>query len=455
MAMAFPVMMSSGVANKSGLGDVYTMFDSEPDCFWFDQPEYTFQTTTPYWVDIVDAEKVPLLTGEGVYVAVIDTGILTDWEVFFSEINIAWEYAAGFSHYDEDIMYDPDIGIYFDDDAPVDYDRGPFTKWYGNGHGSHVASTILGYDYVAADGTGYHVEGIAPEATLIPIMALDSWMVEVDGSYIIETFGTDAMLFAAYEYLLSIVDELDGPLVVNMSYGGGEFSEPEQELFDAMIEAGIILVTSAGNSGEEGLSYPAAYDPLISVAAGGWTVWMNNYRNAENPWYTMDVPEDLTGPDWFGQEYQVYLAGYSSRPNADQVPQILDLMSIGEWVVGPYQPEGGAWAYYYVSGTSMASPNTAGTAALIMQAFPWFEQHDMEWILKKAAAGERTNMKRGFLFEGTDVLVGINGTLWGYPSELLIWDIVSWERDDFGMGFLHADAAMFWATLYALWGFWR
>ena len=44
---------------------------------------------TPFWVDMVDAEVAE--DGEGVYVAVLDTGLLSMWPWLFSEANIAWE----------------------------------------------------------------------------------------------------------------------------------------------------------------------------------------------------------------------------------------------------------------------------------------------------------------------------------------------------------------------------
>ncbi|UCC32893.1 MAG: hypothetical protein JSW53_03585, partial [Candidatus Bathyarchaeota archaeon] len=56
---------------------------------------------TPFWVDMVDADVTE--DGEGVYVAVLDTGLLEDWPFFFSEANIADELGIGFTH---DIWWD-------------------------------------------------------------------------------------------------------------------------------------------------------------------------------------------------------------------------------------------------------------------------------------------------------------------------------------------------------------
>lgn len=67
---------------------------------------------TPFWVDIVDAEGLAY-DGEGVYVAVLDTGLLDLWPWFFSQANINWTLGKGFTH---DVTWNA---------ASVDFDWGP------------------------------------------------------------------------------------------------------------------------------------------------------------------------------------------------------------------------------------------------------------------------------------------------------------------------------------------
>ncbi|MEM2960043.1 MAG: hypothetical protein QXU67_00395, partial [Candidatus Bathyarchaeia archaeon] len=60
-----------------------------------------FSDPTPFWVDIVDAEGYD--GGEGVYVAVLDTGLLEQWPFFFTnpltgECRIKAEWGKGFTH---------------------------------------------------------------------------------------------------------------------------------------------------------------------------------------------------------------------------------------------------------------------------------------------------------------------------------------------------------------------
>jgi subtilisin family serine protease len=132
----------------------------------------------------------------------------------------------------------------------------------------------------------------------------------------------------------------------------------EKAAIDYAVANGVIVVASAGNEGVAGMGYPGAYEPVISVAASGWTgEW-----TAGAWWRTLDVPDPTSPADF-------YIADFSSRQLAGQD---LDVAAPGSWVVGPYQTNSGTLklSYYYLGGTSMASPHVAGIVALMAQKYP-------------------------------------------------------------------------------------
>ena len=52
-------------------------------------------------------------------------------------------------------------------------ERGYITNDIGSGHGTHVSSTIIGYQL----GPSMWMHGVAPKATVIPVLVLDTWLM--------------------------------------------------------------------------------------------------------------------------------------------------------------------------------------------------------------------------------------------------------------------------------------
>ena len=111
---------------------------------------------------MVNAEHYPD-GGEGIYVAVIGTGLLDLWPFFFAHANIADEWGIGFTH---DVYWDDDICNFVF--GPLRDDRGFITGDLNSGHGTHVTSTIVGYRFRTAT-ADFVVEGVAPRVTIIPV----------------------------------------------------------------------------------------------------------------------------------------------------------------------------------------------------------------------------------------------------------------------------------------------
>ncbi|MCU0522136.1 MAG: S8 family serine peptidase, partial [Anaerolineae bacterium] len=166
----------------------------------------------------------------------------------------------------------------------------------------------------------------------------------------------------------------DYPVVINMSLGGPVLDAMEKAAIDNAISKGVIIVASAGNEGTAGMGYPGAYEPVISVAASGYIgEWYPAAGGAW--WYLMNVAEP-TNPA------QMYITDFSSR----ELPgQDLDVAAPGSWVVGPYQTNLGQLSYYFLGGTSMASPHVAGMVALMAQKHPALTAGDAETYLTGSA----------------------------------------------------------------------
>jgi subtilisin family serine protease len=302
----------------------------------------------------------------GVYVGVLDTGLLDSWRQYFPEQRIATQYAKSFGG------GGGENGTVSEQPNKWEHDQ--------NSHGTHVTSTIIGFNL---GGTSFN--GVAPKATIIPVKVLNQ-----NGS------GKSSMVAQGIVYMANLKKGplKDSPVVINMSLGGSVLDAVEKAALDYAIDAGVIIVASAGNSGEAGMGYPGAYAPVISVASAGLD---KKFTTAPSWWRTVNVP-DPTNPNDF------YIADYSSREKSGQE---LDVTAPGSNVVGPYQINSGQLGYYYLSGTSMASPHVAGIVALMAQKNKDLTQAQAEKILKGAALPMATDREAGAGLITADAALGI------------------------------------------------
>ncbi len=299
------------------------------------------------------------LTGAGVYVGILDSGLLSTWQQYFPAARIAVQYARSFGGGGGDmgtISSQPN-------------------KWQQDtdSHGTHVTSTILGFMHPAG-----MFNGTAPSATVIPVKVLNQ-----QGS------GWWSVIARGLVYLtdLKTSGEIAAPMVVNMSIGGGRSVLMERAI-DYAIANGVIVVVAAGNEGSAGMSHPGAYAPTISVAAYGFVDQFEDCTTGlpriQTWWRLCDVadPTDIN---------EFFIASFSSRPRPGQQ---IDIAGPGDNVVGPYQINNGPAAWFFLSGTSMATPHVAGVVALMLEKRPTLRQSDAEDLLKRTAisfpAGSRT-----------------------------------------------------------------
>lgn len=177
--------------------------------------------------------------GAGVKVGVIDSGIEADHPFFGCKEEIpAKVYASG-------VAFDTDNELVFD-------------------HGTHVAGTIGGCVIELTEGPVQDtISGVAPAA-------------ELHDYNVFPGFGAGFVAFGGSAFSHDIAAALedtviDGMDVVNMSLGGSQ-EGPEDfldEASNATVDAGVVVVTSAGNSGpgDSTVTSPASAEKVISVAA--------------------------------------------------------------------------------------------------------------------------------------------------------------------------------------------
>jgi subtilisin family serine protease len=207
---------------------------------------------------------------------------------------------------------DNDGDGFVDDYRGWDFVNGDNNPFDDNNHGTHVAGTIG-----AVGNNGVGVTGIN---WAVKIMALKFLSGAGSGS---TADAVDAITYAADH----------GAAVMNNSWGGGGY---DQALRDAIAYAhskNSLFVAAAGNDGVDTDStafYPSGYDNpnIVSVAA---TDNKDNLASFSN-WGKTTVDLGAPGVDI-----------YSTKPGN---------------------------SYQYLSGTSMATPHVAGTAALIKARFP-------------------------------------------------------------------------------------
>jgi subtilisin family serine protease len=392
-------------------------------------------------------------TGKGVYVAVLDTGLAPNWKDYFPKDRIATDLGKGFK---ENIIWDQETGTFWE--SGIVYNT-TFIGSTGSTHGTHVISTIIGYNYYApADAmAGFplppiFIKGIAPDVTIIPVKVLADYHIgkshlNDDYSEQALVFGTDRMVAAGIYYATELKLKGYSPMIITMSLGGPEPSQIIEDAVNYAIENGVIVVAAAGNEGDKGMSYPGAYPQVISVGACGWKYewyWGNGTepppRNRlwwlQSPFYQyIDIPEDDKG-----LRSQVYVTEWSSRQKEGQE---LDLLAPGSWVRGPYPgtpgyshlpwwSEGLGWLagnnpgnFYYLGGTSMATPHVTGVIALMLQKNPNLNQTQVEEILKTTAL----KIEPGSM------------TVWDlYPTQG--WYNYTWYDNATGAGLVQANKAL-------------
>ncbi len=236
--------------------------------------------------------------GGGSVVAVIDTGVQANHPALQGKLTTArYDFIDGDTNPD-----DSENGIDDDGDGMTDE---------AAGHGTHVAGTIL---------------LVAPEAKILPIRVLDS-----DG------IGDDVQIAQAIEFAV-----VNGANVINLSLGTAANSNLIDDTVRRATQAGVVVVSAAGNLNSKEKQYPAADNCAIAVTSISSSEVKSSFSN-------------------FGSW--------------------IDLSAPGESIESALPPSGyGQW-----SGTSMATPFVAGQAALIHSFRPQLNPYEIATLIAETA----------------------------------------------------------------------
>lgn len=241
-------------------------------------------------------------TGDGVTVAILDTGIDSLNPAFSGAIVSCVAILAGL-------------------ELPECSDT--------QGHGTHVAGTVASRDPT--------LPGVAPEASLAIVRVL-----HFGGA------GLSSDVIAGMQWVADNQNAVSPPIrVVNMSLGPsapgcGDDTNPSAQAANALVDAGVFVAVAAGNSGHAGCTIDGAgaASKVATIAA-------------------VDDLETATQAD-------DVIAGFSSGGTVAQGKPDVSFPGVN---ITSAAISGGLLVST-LSGTSMATPHAAGTAALVFEANP-------------------------------------------------------------------------------------
>lgn len=274
---------------------------------------YSYQWHFPL---IHHKEALEFSTGEGVTVAVIDTGVAPNGpDGFGSRLILGKNFVKRNSD-------------------PID----------DNGHGTHVAGTIA-----QETNNGIGVAGVAPNATILVIKVLNEF-----------ASGPADQVADGIRWATD-----NAANVINLSLGGSEFNKTMFRAVNYALKHNVVLVAAAGNAGIPVVSFPAGYEGVIAVGAVQFDKKRADYSNG-GP----DIDVMAPGGNTFKDQ--------NDDNNSDGVLQETLFTDV---LKGP----GSIWNYYFLNGTSMATPHVSGIAALLLSLNPSLTPDQIRTIITETA----------------------------------------------------------------------
>ena len=290
------------------------------------------------YVRTIGADKLwnstPYLQGNGIGVAVVDSGINSNGDLFTS---------AGVNRQVADVRFNTDVN-----QTPTD----------GYGHGTHVAS-IIGGD--GSDTSGQYI-GVAPMVNIINVKVSND-----DGSAMMQD------VVAGLQWVLQNKSTYN-IRVVNLSLNSSVYESYNTSPLDAAVEIlwfnKIVVVVSAGNQGN-GAIYPPANDPFVITVGAADDKGTNGISD--------DVVASFSA---YGQTSDGFKKPDLVAPGTNIVARLVN-QNMGLAFAHPSNKVG--TQYFRMSGTSMAAPMVSGAVALLLQNAPGLTPDQVKYRLTATA----------------------------------------------------------------------
>ena len=330
---------------------------SNPDVEYI-QPNYKHRAlATPndpryaqqwHYADSAEGARMPgawdLSDGDGVVVAVVDTGII-DHVDLDANILPGYDMVTSVNGGSAFVCNQYGLGAGCGGSADGDGRDADPADETNEQHGTHVAGTIAAVTNNAAG-----VAGTAFRSRVVPIRVLGR-----DGLGDTADIA-DGIIWASGGNVAGLPANPNPAEVINLSLGGDRpcgDTPAYQDAVDTAVANGSIVVAAAGNSNiDVANSTPASCDGVIAVAASD--------INGNRAWYsTWGATIDITAPGGETCSPNVEFLALNESPNG-KCRQSHDEEGVLSTVGGN--------GYAYYQGTSMAAPHVAGIVALMQSA---------------------------------------------------------------------------------------
>ena len=286
--------------------------------------------------EVVPAHGVDLVwqdtgyTGEGVTMAIIDTGIDGN-HTALDDLD------------DDNSTDDPKIVAFYDAiNNPEATNGTEIFPYDDNGHGTHCAGITAG-----TGAPNYQHIGVAPRANLVGVKVLDGGG---SGSFAAVMAGMQWTVDNRHEFNIRAASMSLGALTGAIEWTSSE-EESVNRMANEMMRAGVTLFIAAGNSGGTAtIGTPGSAEDVITVGS---------------------LDKDTS------------IAIYSSQGPTEEGRVKPNIAFVGSSVNAPDANTGDG--YVALSGTSMATPGAAGVAVLMYQANPDLSPFDIRNIMQETS----------------------------------------------------------------------